>query len=287
MAEFLTTKAIAFKLEDIIKRTTKHLYIVTPYLKLSETFYERLSEAIENGIECSIVYGKSELTKREDNLLKGLNCNLYYKQNLHGKCYANEETALITSMNLHEFSEVNNREFGVLLSKRNDKVAYLDCIKELGSVISKSDSIRLISRSNSTVKLKTEESTYDYSVFIRHWKEQLIKRFSEACFEETQDDSKYLISDHFLGKDINFSTKNGFVTLNFKGNRDYLKAIRDHEQYRLHDLFTDYRLYWSSADQISLYHAKGISFNNVAEDMEYCLVGLDRLILEVKKIYAV
>jgi len=287
MAEFLTTKAIAYKLEDIIKRTTKHLYIVTPYLKLSETFYERLSEAIETGIDCSIVYGKSELTKREDNLLKGLNCNLYFKQNLHGKCYANENTALITSMNLHEFSEVNNREFGVLISKKHDKPAYFDCIKELESVISKSATIKLVSKRNLLVRVTPLESSYDYSVYINHWKEQLAKRFPNAYFNVSKDEPTYLFSNQLIAKDIDFSTKYGFVTLNIKRNIDYLSNIREQEKHRLQNLFTDYRLYWSSADQISLYHAKGISFNNVAEDMKYCLEGLERLIVEVKKIYSI
>ncbi len=34
-------------------------------------------------------------------------------QNLHAKCYLNEKAAIITSMNLYDFSQVNNNEMGV------------------------------------------------------------------------------------------------------------------------------------------------------------------------------
>jgi hypothetical protein len=173
-----------------------------------------------------------------------------------------------------------------LISKKHDKPAYFDCIKELESVISKSATIRLVSKRNLVDKATPQESSYDNSVYINHWKEQLTKRFPDAYFNISKDEPTYLFSNHLIAKDIDFSTRYGFVTININRDRDYLRAIREQEQDRLNDLFSDYRLFWSSADQLTLCHAKGVSFNNVDEDMKYCLEGLDRLILEVKKIYA-
>ena len=40
-----------------------------------------------------------------------------FRRNLHAKCYLNENEALLTSMNLYEFSEKNNDEMGVLVSE--------------------------------------------------------------------------------------------------------------------------------------------------------------------------
>lgn len=45
MAEFLTTKAIGHQIEEIIKKAKQRLYIVSPYLKISNLYYERLNEA--------------------------------------------------------------------------------------------------------------------------------------------------------------------------------------------------------------------------------------------------
>lgn len=38
-------------------------------------------------------------------------------KNLHAKCYLNENEAIITSMNLYEFSQMNNNEMGIHLTK--------------------------------------------------------------------------------------------------------------------------------------------------------------------------
>ena len=38
--------------------------------------------------------GKTELTYNQKELLNGLNCSIYFKENLHAKCYANETEAL-------------------------------------------------------------------------------------------------------------------------------------------------------------------------------------------------
>ena len=40
-------------------------------------------------------------------------------QNLDAKCYLNEESCMITSLNLYEFSHLNNNEMGVLISSRS------------------------------------------------------------------------------------------------------------------------------------------------------------------------
>ena len=41
-------------------------------------------------------------------------------KNLHAKCYLNEESCIVSSLNLYEFSQVNNNEMGILISKDED-----------------------------------------------------------------------------------------------------------------------------------------------------------------------
>ena len=45
---------------------------------------------------------------------------LSFCTNLHAKCYLSETSALVTSMNLYEFSQVNNHEMGISLTKAED-----------------------------------------------------------------------------------------------------------------------------------------------------------------------
>lgn len=121
MAEFLRTTGISHNIEEIIINAKEKLVIVSPYLKLTENLFERLKEKDSEKIEITFIYGKSELNEYEKKKLYSLsNLNLYFYRNLHAKCYYNESEMLITSMNLHEFSERNNREMGILIKKEND-----------------------------------------------------------------------------------------------------------------------------------------------------------------------
>lgn len=116
MAEFLTTSGTSHELENIIIDSKKKLTLVSPYLQLSKTFHQRLKDASNRGVKIVIIYGKDELKPNERNSLAELrNVELYYFENLHAKCYFNEDRMIITSMNMYEFSEKNNREMGVLI----------------------------------------------------------------------------------------------------------------------------------------------------------------------------
>lgn len=144
MAEFLTTSGTSHHIENIIMNAKKKLYLVSPYLQLSKTFYERLKDASTNGVEISIIYGKDELKPNEANSLAKLkNVKLYYFENLHAKCYFNEIQMVITSMNMYEFSEKNNREMGVLIDAAKDSELFQKAANETVSIMKNSEIITL------------------------------------------------------------------------------------------------------------------------------------------------
>ncbi len=119
MAKFLTTLETSARIEKIIKEAKIELTLITPYLKLNKIFLDRLKEADNRNIKIRLIYGKEELNPEEMDHLKELdNLQLYFCENLHAKCYFNEELMVITSLNLHEYSQSHNREI-ILLSKYN------------------------------------------------------------------------------------------------------------------------------------------------------------------------
>ena len=63
------------------------------------------------------------------------NLQLYFCENLHAKCYFNEEIMVITSLNLYEYSIKHNREMGVLIKKEKDPNLYQEAVKEVNSII--------------------------------------------------------------------------------------------------------------------------------------------------------
>src|SRR5690606_1426326 len=95
-------------------------------------------------IDVRIIYGKSELHPEEVNWFKGLTyIRSSYCKNLHAKCYLNEDMCIITSLNLYEFSQVNNNEMGVLVERSSDAQLYKDTYEEAQRIIRISDELRI------------------------------------------------------------------------------------------------------------------------------------------------
>jgi phosphatidylserine/phosphatidylglycerophosphate/cardiolipin synthase-like enzyme len=150
MAEFLTTKGISHEIEKIIKNAKGKLFLVSPYLQLSKTLLERLQDASNRGVKIKIIYGKDELKQTEKSSLSALkNLELYFHENLHAKCYFNESRLIITSMNMYQYSEANNREMGVLFDSVNETALFQEAVDEVASILkhSKPDFLKGFSKS--------------------------------------------------------------------------------------------------------------------------------------------
>jgi phosphatidylserine/phosphatidylglycerophosphate/cardiolipin synthase-like enzyme len=134
MADFLTTHGTVACIEEIISKAQKKIVLISPYLKWSRLLFERLRDADQRGVPVSIVFGKKELAPDQRRLLGQLkHLDLYFCDNLHAKCYFNETQLIISSLNLHEFSERNNREMGVRVFATDE--VYKDAVNEAQSII--------------------------------------------------------------------------------------------------------------------------------------------------------
>ena len=144
MAKFLNTSATNYFLEELIKDAKERLILISPFLKLNDRIKELLADKNRLKIDVRIVYGKSELQPEEINWLKELTyIRTSFCKNLHAKCYLNEEMCIITSLNLYEFSQVNNNEMGVLIQRGDDHELYRDAYDEAQRIIRVSDEVRI------------------------------------------------------------------------------------------------------------------------------------------------
>ncbi|MEN8820729.1 MAG: phospholipase D family protein [Abyssibacter sp.] len=144
MAKFLNTSATNYFLEELIKTASERLTLISPFLKLNDRVKELLEDKDRLKIDVRIVYGKNELQPEEINWLRELSfVRTSFCKNLHAKCYLNEKSCIITSLNLYEFSQVNNNEMGVLLSRDDDAELYRDAYEEAQRIIRISDEVRM------------------------------------------------------------------------------------------------------------------------------------------------
>ena len=140
MAEFLIRSGCSHQIDEIIRRAEERVWLISPFIKVADHLKELLNGKDGDGVDMRLVYGKSDLRKGEREWLESLkSLRIYYRENLHAKCYMNEEFALITSMNLYEFSQINNDEWGILVSRREDRELYREILREAERIFDLAD----------------------------------------------------------------------------------------------------------------------------------------------------
>lgn len=144
MAKFLNTTGVSYHLEELIKGTKDRLVLISPYLQFSERIKEHLRNLNTQKRDIRIVYRENKLQPEETNwLAEQIGVRTSLCKNLHAKCYLNEAEALVTSMNLYEFSQVNNNEMGIHISKTQDPELYAAVSEEAQRLLTISTEIRV------------------------------------------------------------------------------------------------------------------------------------------------
>jgi phosphatidylserine/phosphatidylglycerophosphate/cardiolipin synthase-like enzyme len=158
MAKFLATSGTSHFLEELIKQSTERLVLISPYLKINDRIKQLLEDKNRMKLDIRIVYGKNELQPEEINWLSNLDSvRTGFCQNLHAKCYLNESQCIITSLNLYEFSQINNNEMGILIDRDADAEVYRDAYEEAQRLFRISDEIRISAeRVNDSTAKKTQ-----------------------------------------------------------------------------------------------------------------------------------
>jgi len=142
MAKFLDTTGVSYHLQQLINKANEKLVLISPFLKINERIKQSLEDKNRMKIDIRVIYGKNELQPDENNWLKSMtSIRSSFCKDLHAKCYLNESEAIITSMNLYEFSQVNNNEMGIYVVKETDPTLYNEIYDEVKRLIRISDEI--------------------------------------------------------------------------------------------------------------------------------------------------
>ena len=160
MAKFLNTEKSVSEIEDLIRDAGQTLILISPYLKLSKDFKELLSYRNSKDKITTVIFGKVQLNPDEMKFLESLRfVILKYKDDLHAKCYMNDEKMIITSLNLYDFSMNNNKEMGVLIEKsnENDKDLFDEAFKEVDYIITTSERFSYKTETSSQIEIPKEE----------------------------------------------------------------------------------------------------------------------------------
>jgi len=157
LAKFLETTGVSHHLQQLVDHANDILILISPYLKINDRVRYSLEDRNRMKIDIRIVYGKSELQPEQISWLRGMDfVRTSFCENLHAKCYINESEAIITSMNLYEFSQVNNEEMGIYVTRADDPELYDEIYQSARRLVRISDEVRL---SVEKVKRNDDEPT--------------------------------------------------------------------------------------------------------------------------------
>lgn len=144
-SNILGTTELSYEIERLVNESYRFLIIVSPYLKITDRVKVKLVDCFKRAENCVFVYRANELKREEQSWIESFgNVHLVPVKNLHAKIYLNENRCLITSMNLYEYSQVNNHEIGVEIKKSSNKKDYLRVLEEVVSITKLADHQNLI-----------------------------------------------------------------------------------------------------------------------------------------------
>jgi len=134
--ELLETTAQSLEIETIISESMDFTIIVSPYLKINNRLKPKIADCFKRNNSNLIIYRENELTKDEKKWLDSFsNITLIPIKNLHAKCYLNEKKALITSMNLYDYSQINNHEIGIKFSAKTNKQEFENLLGLIKNIV--------------------------------------------------------------------------------------------------------------------------------------------------------
>lgn len=134
MARYLDTSHVSSELMDLIKEAKEKIILVTFSLQVNKQIQERLKTKSKIGTlsEISLIYGNTKLKQSELDWMSEIDdLKVWQKVNLHAKCYINENKAIITSMNLYDYSQTTNTEMGILITKKDDGITYEKMMEDI------------------------------------------------------------------------------------------------------------------------------------------------------------
>ncbi len=118
--ELINPNEIGTKITTLIKEAKVKFYAVTPYLGVSEwkKVLVNLKSAIKKGVDVKFFY--REIKNSDYYTLKNIGVELIRINKLHTKLYFNEKEAIVSSMNLYEYSDLYSKDIALYFSESKD-----------------------------------------------------------------------------------------------------------------------------------------------------------------------
>lgn len=176
MVKFIDASQTTTSFESLLQKTNEFLFILTPFIQLPDKIKNNFVSLIQNNVKINIVLKSPRINQYDVNFFRdNSNINIYYCDNLHAKCYINDNMGIIASFNLYEHSLNKNIEMGIEFFKDDDSELYQQILETIVGIGKKS--IRISSWDEYTFKpgIGMINDTQNNQTFFQRFVHETIK----------------------------------------------------------------------------------------------------------------
>ena len=190
--ELLNTTELNLEIENMFRKEKHFILILSPFLDLNEKIQAILSMS---SAEVIILYREIKEHPNNKNQIKKIddfvNCmpkvKFFAIPNFHSKVYITSGILIITSLNLYEFSQINNFELGIVLKETSynkmigklfEELQILFEMNKLDKKILENLKLPTINDLFNEILIKCEKKERDYQ------NAELLKLFSKQMMEK-------------------------------------------------------------------------------------------------------
>ncbi len=132
MVQYLNTQGAYSEIENIVNRAEYKLVIMSPYIQINRTLLQKIFHACEHrSIDVSLMCRTSDISPEEMAAMNQIpRLEIFDLPNLHANCVYNEKALVMTSLNLFDYSQINNRDMGALITAQKDPGAFVAAVSE-------------------------------------------------------------------------------------------------------------------------------------------------------------
>ena len=228
MAKYLDTSQISSELMQLLKEAKEKIILVTFSLQVNNQIQERLKTKSKLGTlsEITIIYGNTKLKEKELKWMEEIDdLKVFQKKNLHAKCYINENRAIISSMNLYDYSQTSNIEMGFLIDREKDKEAYESMMEDIADLKINGDRKKIYELEEVEIKKSSTESDINLNKssselnYLQQIQKYLLEQFRKEFSQQIKEKSDSILSDEQILDIINSEYLSENHLLNIFRNR--------------------------------------------------------------------
>jgi hypothetical protein len=208
--KYIKPPEIASKIMSLIDEAQDHVIIVSPYNQIAnwKKLRNRLTAAIDRKVKIEY-YVRADDNHEQREEIRALGIEPIEIDKLHAKLYMNEQSAVVTSMNLYYYSDVNSLDIGFQTDTQDE---YDQVMSFYRTYINRSDSFTI-----QPIRKTDFRSVYRAvgkdPVGVLH--AVLSRGLANHVFERSGD---RLICENFLmeGVDLIFEPKSSYYRIDFQ-----------------------------------------------------------------------